>query len=341
MRQYRYDQPTGKRECQWNGPVWPFQTTQVLLGIANLLNGPPQDAVTRSDYARLLRQYADLHLQDGRADIEEDYDPETGKPIVGLARSHHYNHSGFVDLIVTGLVGLRPRADDIIEIDPLVPPDPADPGHSRFFTLQDVAYHGRRLRIVYDADGTRYGEGAGLILFVDGIKVASSPGLGKLTATVAPRPAAPIAGRINLATNLVRSDFPKPAASTGADPEALHDAIDGRIWFFPELLNGWTATNPGARAREEWFDVDFGEERMVSSAELAFGTGAGAVTPMGYRVRYLDAGGWRDVDAGKAEPPLADGITHARFRPVQTSRVRLLVTVPPASRIRLVELKLF
>lgn len=23
MRQYRYDQPTGLRECQWNGPIWP------------------------------------------------------------------------------------------------------------------------------------------------------------------------------------------------------------------------------------------------------------------------------------------------------------------------------
>ena len=32
MRQYRYDAATGLRECQWNGPVWPYQTTQALLG---------------------------------------------------------------------------------------------------------------------------------------------------------------------------------------------------------------------------------------------------------------------------------------------------------------------
>ncbi len=36
MRQYRYDWQSGRRECQWNGPVWPFQTTQVLQGMGKL-----------------------------------------------------------------------------------------------------------------------------------------------------------------------------------------------------------------------------------------------------------------------------------------------------------------
>ena len=43
MRQYRYEGPHA--ECQWNGPVWPFQTTQVLLGLANLLNDYHQSGV--------------------------------------------------------------------------------------------------------------------------------------------------------------------------------------------------------------------------------------------------------------------------------------------------------
>jgi len=33
----------------------------------------------------------------------------------------HYNHSTYCDLIITGLVGLRPRADDIVEVNPLLP----------------------------------------------------------------------------------------------------------------------------------------------------------------------------------------------------------------------------
>jgi hypothetical protein len=36
MRQYRYDAPTKRPECQWNGPTWPFDTTMVLGGMANL-----------------------------------------------------------------------------------------------------------------------------------------------------------------------------------------------------------------------------------------------------------------------------------------------------------------
>lgn len=65
MRQYRY--LDGAPECQWNGSIWPYQTTQVLMAVANLLDHyEHQGQVTRSDYMRLLRQYAALHYQNGR-----------------------------------------------------------------------------------------------------------------------------------------------------------------------------------------------------------------------------------------------------------------------------------
>ena len=63
MRQFRYDGATGLAECQWNGPTWPFQTTQALTGMANLLHDYHQDVATRADYLRLLHQYAALHFQ--------------------------------------------------------------------------------------------------------------------------------------------------------------------------------------------------------------------------------------------------------------------------------------
>ncbi|MHC4735251.1 MAG: MGH1-like glycoside hydrolase domain-containing protein, partial [Planctomycetota bacterium] len=37
-------------ECQWNGPSWPFATTQVLVGLANLLNNYKQNAISKADY---------------------------------------------------------------------------------------------------------------------------------------------------------------------------------------------------------------------------------------------------------------------------------------------------
>jgi hypothetical protein len=339
MRQYRYDEASGGRECQWNGPVWPFQTTQALTGLANLLNGPAQSVATRSDYLRLLRQYAALHMLGDHPDLQEDYDPQTGRPIVGLARSHHYFHSGFDDLIVTGLAGLRPRADDMLEVAPLIPADPADPHSLGWFALQDLPYHGHRVTILWDADGRHYRRGAGLSLFVDGTLAARSPRPERLTVPLPRAAAAPIARPIDLAVNLVRSAFPRGSASVNADPAALHGALDGRVWFFPEMANGWSTR--GSANRSDWFAVDFGKPRTVHAAELAFfADGKAFAAPTAYRLQYW-AGAWQDVPAAHLPPAVANGITRIDWPPLTTAKLRLLVEKPRQGAIRLVELKAF
>lgn len=333
MKQYRYE---GTRpECQWNGPVWPFQTTQVLIALANLLNGYKQDVATRSDYVRLLRQYAALHYQGDRLDLEEDYHPETGKPIVGLARSHHYFHSGYVDLIVTGLAGIRPREDDVLEVNPLLPA--RGPHALRWFRLQDVPYHGRRVSVTWDADGRRYGV-RGLRVEVDGAVVARRATLGPVTVPLARMPAAPIVRPINRAVQLVRGEYPKPGASTGGDAEALHDAVDGRVWFYPELPNGWSSAPSPA---EQWFELDLGKPVRLERAELAFfADDRRFAAPAAYRLQAMTPQGWRDLPAW-ADAPLANGVTHARWPAVSTNKVRVLLTQRPGLATRLVELKLF
>ena len=50
-----------------------------------------------------------------------------------------------------------PRADDTVEIWPLLPDGTWD-----WFCLDGVKYHGRMLTIIWDEDGTRYQRGAGL-----------------------------------------------------------------------------------------------------------------------------------------------------------------------------------
>lgn len=337
MRQYRYDQATGLRECQWNGPTWPFQTTQALTGLANLLHDYHQDTATRADYLRLLHQYAALHFQADKLDLEEDYDPDTGRPIVGLPRSHHYNHSGYADLIITGLVGLRPRADDLLEVDPLVP---ADPTGLTYFALQDVAYHGHLLTVLFDATGARYRRGRGLFLYADGQLVAHADGLARLSARLAPLPPAPIVRRTDLALNLVRGAYPKPSASVNADPERLHQAVDGRVWFFPELANGWTTQ--GSHAAEDWFAVAFGRPTTVSSAELAFGGDANAfAAPSAYRIEVLRNGAWSELKGAVYGAPVANGVTQARWAPATADALRVVLRAAPGRAVRLVELKVF
>jgi hypothetical protein len=78
-------------------------------------------------------------------------------------------------LIITGLVGLRPRADDVVEVNPLLPSKQWD-----YFCLDNVLYQGRILTIIWDKRGERYGLGKGLTILADGEKIGHSEELGRI-----------------------------------------------------------------------------------------------------------------------------------------------------------------
>jgi hypothetical protein len=177
-------------DCQWNGPSWPFSTTATLKAAANLLQDYDQDVLSKEDYFDTFRIYVKSHrleLEDGRVIpwIDENLDPYTGTWLARQVkieqgtfngRGDHYNHSGFADLVITGLVGLRPRADDVVEVAPLLPPGKWD-----WFGLDEVRYAGRVLTILWDRTGERYGQGKGLRVFADGQEIAASETLSRVT----------------------------------------------------------------------------------------------------------------------------------------------------------------
>ena len=74
-----------------------------------------------------------------------------------------------------GCVGLRPRADDRVDVQPLLPDGVWD-----WFCLDGVKYHGHALTIIWDKDGKRYGRGAGLRVLADGKEIARAEKLTKL-----------------------------------------------------------------------------------------------------------------------------------------------------------------
>ncbi|MEP4531682.1 MAG: glycosyl hydrolase family 65 protein [Cyclobacteriaceae bacterium] len=157
-------------KCEWDGAVWPFATSQTLTGMANLLNDYNHGVVSDSLYFDLLETYVESQYYRGRPYIGEYLDEQTGYWLKGdQERSRYYNHSTFNDLIITGLVGLRPRADDIVEVNPLIPADKWN-----WFALDNVKYNNVILSIIWDKDGTRYGKGAGLQVFANGELIASS-----------------------------------------------------------------------------------------------------------------------------------------------------------------------
>ncbi len=183
-------------ECLWNGPVWPFASSITLTGMANMLNSPAQSPLKREDYFNQLHTYAAsqrLVLANGKeiAWIDEDQDPDTGAWIArdillksGVKdRGKDYNHSTFCDLIISGLIGLRPRQDETVEINPLVPKDSWS-----YFCLDSVTYHHHKLTIVFDRDGTHYHREKGLTLYVDGKRAAHVDSLKRLTVAIATQP---------------------------------------------------------------------------------------------------------------------------------------------------------
>ncbi|KAI3327100.1 six-hairpin glycosidase [Xylariaceae sp. AK1471] len=353
MRQYRYDAPTGNRECQWNGPVWPYQTSQVLAALANVLDHYPettaQGIITADDFMSLLSQYTDLHYSKNRGgylNIEEDYFPDTGRAIVGLDRSSHYFHSSYIDLVISGLVGIRPSADDVLNINPLAV-------NLHYFRLEGVIYHGNEIAVQWDVDGSRYGT-RGLIIEVDGSIAAQSTGLQRLSVQIPrkspPRPFAPIAKSVQLQNKALYADGPAyPVGSVsvaGADSYKVQDAIDGRIWFFPKptdtytISHGWQ-TPAGDGSTEVWYMVDFGANTSVRSCELAFFTGEGVGAPASYWVEVKANNAWQAVSQPVYPPIVANGITWASWSTVNTSQIRLVFTPPKGLASRLVEWKVF
>ncbi|KAL3462473.1 Six-hairpin glycosidase-like protein [Aspergillus heterothallicus] len=345
MRQYRYegDHP----ECQWNGPAWPYQTTQALTALANLLDHYPTSSatgvITKSDYVAILLQYAKLHYNpsyDGILNIEEDYNADTGVPIVGLARSPHYFHSGFIDQVISGFVGIRPSADDILEVNPLIDVETVE-----YFRLERVLYHGHDVAVQWDATGDRYGT-RGLTVAVDGEVVAHSDNLTRLTVDISraapPEIDRPIALSIQLGAD---TEYPVGSVSVAdnIDAAAIHNVIDGRVWFYPEIVNWWDT--PSGNGSEIWYQIDFGSRVEVSRAEIAFAAGGalGVDVPSEYRVQVNTGDSWTDVELGGRgyEAAVANGITNVQWESVETSLIRLVFTPKDGVAVRLVEFKIF
>ncbi|UCD49404.1 MAG: hypothetical protein JSW27_17960 [Phycisphaerales bacterium] len=164
----------GVGTCEWDGAVWPYATSQTLVGLAHLLRDYDQEVVTVSDYFEALRAYARSHRYRGKPYIGEYLDEIDGTWLrPDSDRSRYYNHSTFCDLVIVGLVGLGPRVDNTVRVHPLLPTDAWD-----WFCLDGVPYHGHTLTILWDRTGAKYGKGKGLRVFADGRQVAASDSLG-------------------------------------------------------------------------------------------------------------------------------------------------------------------
>jgi hypothetical protein len=166
--------------CEWDGAIWPFASAQTLTALANYMNNDSNPIIGDSIYFNLMERYVQSQYLRGHPYVGEYLDETTGYWLKGdQERSRYYNHSTFNDLVITGLVGLHPRPDHILEVNPLIPP-----AQWEWFCLDNVPYHGKIITIVWDKTGMKYHRGKGFYLMVDGKLAARSDRLEKIVAEI-------------------------------------------------------------------------------------------------------------------------------------------------------------
>jgi hypothetical protein len=324
--------------CWWSGQSWPYATTQTLRAMANLLQNYDQKVVTRADYLDLLHTYAISHRKNGRPYIAEALHPDTGsfEGHDSYNHSEHYFHSGFCDLVITGLVGLKAADDDTLTVDPLAP------ATWDYFALDDVPYRGHRLAIFWDKTGGRYNKGAGLQVWVDGRPVGISATLSKLSVKL---PAAvdeplPATVRMNYAVNNDGDYFPRLAASYVAARTSLSKINDGNYWYHKDPPNRWTAA--GSPSLSDWIVLDLGMPRRIDTLKLYFlDDGQGVVPPAGYAVEYQDGEEWKAIPGANRSPvkPMGHRANTISFQAMEITRLRVTFHHAAHGRTGLTELE--
>ena len=171
----------GVGQCEWDGAVWPFATSQTLTGYIHYINSLCEADTTLAAHRDVLFMHMEKYVQSqhmrGKPYIGEYLDEVTGYWLKGdQERSRYYNHSTFNDMMIIGLCGIVPQKDNTLVVNPLVPE-----GKWSYFCLDNVLYHGKNITVLYDSTGMRYNQGKGLTVFVNGVKKAHSGRIEKLT----------------------------------------------------------------------------------------------------------------------------------------------------------------
>ncbi|WP_394619426.1 discoidin domain-containing protein [Lentzea sp. JNUCC 0626] len=307
--------------CRWNGPSWPYATSQTLTAMANLLiDYPSQPYVDRDDFASVLRGYALTQRKNGEPYVAEAHHPDENRWIYdGKGHSEDYNHSTFNDNVLSGLLGIRPQLGNSLQLSPLVPDSWSH------FAVENLPYHGRNLTVLWDRDGSKYGQGAGLKVWLDGRLTHSQPTLAKVQLTVPARTTPDTPELVDDFSNVSRTGFPTARASYSYSADPPTKAIDGQDFHLDVPGTRWTSY--GSPNAADWLEVDLGAPTQISDLRLMFyDDGGGVRGPTTFDLQHWDGSQWRDLPGQRRTPaqPVARQVNRVLVEPaVTTSRVRV------------------
>jgi hypothetical protein len=247
--------------CFWNGQSWPFSTAHTLKSLAAIYRSGNSSLIA-DQYVQYLSMYAATQQKNGQPYVAESHYPSMDSwSADSTNHSEHYDHSTNNDDVITDLLGILPQLDNNLVISPIIPQN------WTYFAIENLAYHGHLITVIYDQDGSRYGNGSGLTVFVDGVKTYNGNGI---SATV-PLPASSSSSSVvpaNIAANPNGvGAYPKANATYTYSTDAPFKANDGYLFYDSVPDNRWT--NYQSPNSNDTLQITFPRPRNISSVTLA------------------------------------------------------------------------
>ncbi|KAF9763582.1 hypothetical protein IL306_003057 [Fusarium sp. DS 682] len=276
----------------------------------------------RRNYYAMLHRYACTQYKNGQPYVAEAHHPDNDVWIYdGRNHSEDYNHSTFVDNVLAGLIGLRAQPDDTILINPLIP------ASWEYFAVENAAYHGHSITVLWDGQGSVYNQGKGLRIYVDGQLAGSRRTISPITVNVGLSMPSPVSTCINIATNGQRCpQLPMAFASYTSPVDDPMRVINGMIFRTGIPQNSrWTSYN--SPNPKDHFVVDMHKNQAVCNVRLFFYDDSDGVRiPTTYDFQYWvnDA---RVTVPGQARSPMptrSNAETKIDFPTILTSRLRVV-----------------
>jgi len=157
----------GKRVggCMWNGPTWPHANSIVLSAMAATLRENASSPLTKDKLFELFQSFTMAQFKDQDLAFPWTGEYYNGDTAAWRTDERDYNHSTYLDILIADIAGLRPRADNVIELHPLigtqVPP----------FLIDGIRYHDHDVSILWSPAGNVENQPDGLQgyrVYVDG-----------------------------------------------------------------------------------------------------------------------------------------------------------------------------
>ena len=348
-----------------------INSTVMFRMLASVLRDYPSPYVDADTYKQLLYWNAWSHYQggDNRQPNQNEFwsnGSAAGGGSIGYRSWIHHTILGATNFtVIEDAMGLRPRADGKVELDPIDIDWP-------YFTVDNVRYHDRDLSVVWDETGDHYGPSvpAGYSVYLDGelaftvddlAHVVYDPATGQVELPDGGAQVVTSTGTTLAAASDVRFEagsrvvdvFAKAGTDIATESTGSVDLAAGRpvTATFEATGRAATAAVDGSTANEPFWgtagspnatdqlEVDLGSAQPVDDVRLYFyrssstATVAGYAAPSLYTLEYRDAAGWHVIPQ-QARTPVYSTANYNRVQFPQVTADRLRVTVTHASGFR-------